>query len=522
MWAVLLVPILLAFKAPVALAYIVIAYNLFWLMKSTRMSYALLRGFSRMKQAEQVDWSAKLDDLEDLNATALRLKQKLNTLKRNPASRRYRQALSELREIEALLPQQQVLLKPSQIYQVAMFALYNESIDVIRPSVEAVLTSDYDPKHVIVVIAYEARGGEVAQAVIDELTREYQDKFHHFMTVKHPDGLPGEVKGKGGNITWAGRELLKYVEVEQIPLIDVIITTLDSDNRPGKHYFSYLTYQYCIDPNRRHKSYQPIPMYLNNIWDVPAPTRVVATSNSFFMVMEANRPHRLRNFSSHAQSLQTLVDTDFWSVKTIVEDGHQFWRTYFVYDGDHSVSPLYVPIYQDAVLSNSFWKTMKGQFYQMRRWAYGVSDFPFIVQNFVKNKKIKPSEKIIETWRHFEGHFSWATAPLLLTVVAWLPLYLNHTFSNHVLAHELPVYVSWIETFATIGIFVMVWSSLRCLPKRPARYRRSKYIILLLQWFLAPVVAVIFGSFASINAQTRLLLGKRLDVFNVTEKVVKK
>jgi hypothetical protein len=96
-------------------------------------------------------------------------------------------------------------------------------------------------------------------------------------------------------------------------------------------------------------SYQPLPIYTNNIWDAPAPMRVIATGNSFWNIVLGLRPHMLRNFSSHAQSMAALIDTDFWSVRTIVEDGHQFWRTYFRFDGRHEVYPIFTPIFQDAV-----------------------------------------------------------------------------------------------------------------------------------------------------------------------------
>ena len=115
------------------------------------------------------------------------------------------------------------------------------------------------------------------------------------------------------------------------------------DATASTNYFTYLTYLYATDPNRTHKSYQPIPMFYNNIWDVPAPMRVIATGNSFWLLMETMRPHRLGNFAAHAQPLKALIDTDYWSVTTIVEDGHQFWRTYFAYDGDQQVVPVFTP-----------------------------------------------------------------------------------------------------------------------------------------------------------------------------------
>jgi hypothetical protein len=373
----------------------------------------------------------------------------------------------------------------------------------------------------VLVIAYEERGGEKIEQNANYLIEQYGGRFKYAVAIKHPDGLPGESKVKGANMTYAARILTKMMLEQKIDPKNVIVTTFDSDHRPSKNYFSYLSYSYAIDPNRLHRSFQPIPMFYNNIWDVPAPMRVVSTGNSFWIIMEAMRPHRLRNFAAHAQSLQTLIDTDYWSVTSIVEDGHQYWRTYFTYDGDHAVVPLFTPVYQDAVLAESYWKTMKSQYIQLRRWAWGVSDIAYVVKNSIGNKRIKWFDKAVQTGRLFEGHFSWATAPLILTFVAWLPLYLNQPFAQESLAHNLPRIASRILTVTMAGLVSTVLISLISLPPKPERYRRTRFISMVLQWTLMPAVAIGFGAFAAIDAQTRLMIGKYLD-WRVTEKVVKR
>src|SRR6202035_1784990 len=123
--------------------------------------------------------------------------------------------------------------------------------------------------------------------------------------------------------------------------------------------------------------------------------------------------------------------------------------------------------------------------------------------------------------RLFEGHFSWATAPLLLTFVAWLPLYLNRQFSYQALAHNLPIITSRILTLASVTIVITMFVSLLSLPPKPARYRGWRYIPMMLQWFLLPVTSIAFSAFAAINAQTRLMFGKYVG-FYVTEKATKK
>ncbi len=533
-WTVLIGSVVLSAFLPMWAAYFIIAFDLMWLLKSFRMSTSLVRGYNRLHRARKIDWQARVEQLADIDASLVKAQESyrrsrkpniihhlLPTKRSRDLINNYRAKRQNVLDLQRFTTQAATLLKPRDIYHATILAVYNESIETLRPSIEALLESNYDAKKIILVIAYEARGGEQTAENVSLLEKQYAKRFGGFLAVCHPADIPGEVGGKGGNITFAGRRLLEYVDERQISRQHVVVTTLDSDNRASSEYFNYLTYLYATEPNRKQKSFQPIPMFFNNIWDVPAPVRIIATGNSFWLIIETVRPHRLRNFASHAQGLETLVDTDFWSTKTIVEDGHQFWRTYFTYNGDHQVVPVFSPIYQDAVLSQTYWRTFKNQYIQLRRWAWGVSDFPFVVKNLTKNDQISFSEKFVQIFRLLESHFTWATAPLILTFAAWLPLFINPNFKNMVLVHQLPIVASRLMTFATLGIFVTIWISMISLPPRPARVKRHRSIFMLLQWILMPVTAIIFGSFAAIDAQTRLMFGKYLE-FRVTEKAVKK
>ena len=88
-------------------------------------------------------------------------------------------------------------------------------------------------------------------------------------------------------------------------------------------------------------------------------------------------------------------------------------------------------------------------------------------------------------------------------------------------SYNLPNIVSWVETFAAVGLIVTVLISFRILPPRPKKYRREKNISMLLQWVLMPVTSILYQSIAAFYAQTRLMLGLYMEKFDVTKKVVK-
>ncbi|MBI2007814.1 hypothetical protein HYS85_01065 [Candidatus Saccharibacteria bacterium] len=410
-------------------------------------------------------------------------------------------------------------IKPGEVYHAVIIAFWNESRDVLEPTVQSVINSNYDHKKIILFLAYEQRGGPDIEELAKGFIKDYGHHFYHAEAVSHPWPMIGEVVGKGGNATFAGRRLKKYLEEAKIDPAHVLVTTLDADNRPHKKYFGALTYTYCSTEEPKNASYQPIAMFTNNIWDAPALMRVVAAGNSFWNVVLSLRPHLLRNFSAHAQPMNALIDTDFWSVRTIVEDGHQYWRTFFRYDGKHEVYPIYLPIYQDAVLTDSYRRTLKMQFVQVRRWAWGASDIAYVFYNgFLKKNRVPRIKMMARFGRLLEGHISWSTAPLILLLAALVPFLIN---PQSYLTNQLPQIARWVQTVATAGILISLYLSFRALPPKPERYKRHRTIWMVLQWVLLPVTTIVYGAFAAIYSQTRLMFGWYLG-WVLTEKAVRK
>lgn len=501
-WSIIILPFILSIFFAHIVALLIIAFFLIWFVRAIGLNIRVIQGWRTMKTHEKLNWPKMLVQIEEPEIDYQRTKDLP------------RWHFDNLQRIKGKRG-----VNPKDIYHAIIVATYNESRDVLEPTIKSVLASHYDMDRVIFVLAFEERGGQAVEDQALALVSEYKGQFAHAMAVKHPDGLPNEVIGKGGNISFAGRELQKYLKSKNIDPINVIVTTLDSDNRPHVNYLPALTYTYAVSPEPQYVSYQPIPIFTNNIWDVPAPMRVVATGNSFWNIILSLRPHALRNFASHAQNMQALIDTDFWSVRTIVEDGHQFWRTYFRYEGKHEVYPIFLPIYQDAVLDKSYRRTLKAQFIQMRRWAYGASDIAYVADKawFTPNN-IPKTDKLMKFLRLLEGHISWSTAPLILTFAALIPAWFN---PNDFASNQLPLLASRIQTIAMAGIFVTFFLGMRALPPRPSRYKKRRTFWMMIQWLYLPLTSIVYSSFAAIYSQTRLLFGRYLDKFDVTEKVVK-
>lgn len=509
-YGALVLLIVLSLLSPLLAAIYLMLIIITLLVKAVGIAYHTAGGRNRLEKSQKVDWRGRLEDLEHPVESFERLK--------NSHSRAFGNS-AHIDNLRLMSADPQSFPQPSTLYNLVIVATYNEAYEILQPTIQAVLSTTYDTKHLILAIAYEQRGGAAIKQTVERLQKEFGKKFHSFHLIEHPEDLPDEVIGKGANITHAGRYMRDWLLTQDIEYKDVIVTTLDSDNRPHATYFDYLTYEYVVHEDRKHLSYQPISLFFSNIWDAPALMRVVATGNSFWNIISSMRPHTLRNFASHSQPMDALVEMDFWSTRTIVEDGHQYWRSYFYFNGNYSVLPLYVPIYQDAVLSNTYLKTLKAQFIQLRRWAYGASDVPYVaVRVFTRNRNVSFIGGFGKFLRLLDGHITLASVSILVAFGGWVPLLINSQAFRDPVAHQLPDLISSMQQVATVGLIITVFMSFKLLPPRPARYKRHRTIWMVLQWFLMPVSAVGYSAGSALYSQGRLFFGNYLDKFDVTDK----
>lgn len=508
--AIILLIVLSFLNTVLASAYLLLIV-LTALVRAVGIAYHTIKGNKELKRACAVNWHARLMELGDAEASYKKLKDK---------NYKEYEFSNHKENLLAIATNPKKYPKPDEIINAVIITAYTEPFDVIKPTIKALTKVTYDKKNLLIFFAYEERGGEAIEATVKKLKSLYGDQFMDFVLSKHPKDLPNEVVGKGGNITYAGHRLKEYCDRNKIAYDKVIVTTLDCDNRPHPKYFDAVAYEYIVNENRNNMSYQPVSLFINNIWDVPAPMRVLATGNSFWNIISSVRPHTLRNFASHSQPLKALVGMNFWSVRTIVEDGHQYWRSYFYFKGNYTVQPILVPIYQDAVLSGTLKKTLKDQFKQLRRWSYGASDIAYVAMNiFTKDRDVPLMPALGRFIRLLDGHVTLACISFLVAFGGWVPLIVNPRASMLIAAQQLPDAISKIQQVAMLGIIVTIVISFQIIPKRPARYKWTKSIFMFTQWILMPVTAILYSALAAYVAQTRLMFGKYLDKFDLTEKI---
>lgn len=586
-----MLPALLSFSVPVLAILLscidlrlgmlfVIAFIATTLVRAARGGVDALRGFRRLRCAEQIDWAGVVIETE----TAVRLARMRPTgsLERiaGPAVRRLPEpfAAAHRRFLRRVSAHPEDFPLPSSVVHAVIVAAYNEPFEVIASSFRS-LAAASGAERLVVVFAYEERGGADVRASAMRLREQYADRFAGFLAVEHPAGLADEIAGKGANITYAARQLRIWLHRREIPAAEVVVTTLDCDNRVHPNYFENVTYAFVLDPDRARRSYQPISTFVNNLWHAPAPTRVVAAGNTLWNLISTVRPRTLRNFASHSQPLSALIGMDYWSRRTIVEDGHQYWRSYFHFDGRYGVTPIHLPIMQDAVLGASFARTLRAQFTQLCRWAYGASDIAFVgTRLFAKGRRAPFRTTLVRFATLLDSHVTLACIAPMVAFGAWIPIIvgsisggagtplamvlreagsasansaawathalgipfsaaveavrgsafagpnpLQHIvatppFSVAQLAAELPGMIGAVQRFALVGVAVTVVLTLLLTPERPPGVSRLRGFGMLAQWVLLPVTLLCYNTASALVAQYRLLIGAYREEFDVTEK----
>ncbi len=472
-WLTLITVFVLIFVKPLWMIYAAILFDLYWLLRVWYFSIYLSKSWIAYRNAARVDWMAKVREHTDWESY------------------------------------------PHLVFLPTL----DEDISIVRHTLQSITESSYPAKNIYIVLAGEERQKDTFEPMAAELQKEYADIFGGMLITVHPANIPGELAAKGSNLHWAGQRAQEWVDGMGWNYDKIITSAFDIDTIPHREYFACLTDTYLRHPHPTRSSYQPLAVYNNNVWESFSFARVVAASTTFWLMAELARPKPLWTFSSHAMSFRALVDVGFWQSDIVTEDSRIFLQCYLRYDGDYEVTPMYIPVSMDTAHGGTLWGTMKNLYKQMRRWAWGIENFPFMVWHFKNNKLTSKKWHIL--FNLVEGMHSWATAAILITALGYLPLWmLNPAEEATVVAQTAPFILEWLMRLALIGIIFSAVLNVYLLPREVPGNRWLRLLVMVLQWALLPIALIFFGAIPAIDAQTRMMLGKYLGFY--TAKKVRK
>ena len=533
-WATLIGMIVLSFVLPIWIAVFIIMFDIYWIYRTIFITYYSIVAYNKLQSGKMIDWWERCQNIvhpkEYAQAMYDRMAQLKLSLRKNKLTftekRALKKEISRLaeykREVQYIATENIEVLDWRKIVHVVLLPTANEPAEIIEPAIQAVAESNFPNQQIVILLATEERENtEQRLEKVNYLQNKFKGVFKDFLVTTH-EVAAGEMKCKASNATYAAKKLMVYLDERKIDYKRVIFSNFDCDSVCHPQYFAALTHAYITDPKRLQRSYQPLPMYHNNIWDTNAFVRVIVTGSSFWHMFQSTRVQMV-TFSSHSEPFDTLVKVDFWPLNMISEDSIIYWKCFTYYHGDYMVRPIYLPISLDAVLAETYWKTIKNQYKQKRRWAYGIENFPVIMRAIWPDKQIKLKKKLGIAFEMIEGHHSWATSAFILALLGWLPLIFGGPqFNQSVLAHNLPFVTRYLMTLAMGGLVISMFLSFVLLPPRPAKYGKKRYIYMFLQWFLAPIIAPTLGAIPAVDSQTRILFKRYFGEFWVTEKIRKK
>lgn len=471
-WTTLVSVVLLSIYFPVIAAYFIIAFALYWLLKTAFLSYHLRYNWKRLRRHMNLDWGALVERFSY-----------------------------------------------EHIHHLIILPFYKESYEVVDATVNSLLNSKYDKKSLIIVLAAEARAGETAQKTAEAIKEKYKDQFGFFLVTYHPADLPGEMAGKGSNAAYAAEEArTKVLDPHGILYNHCLVSIFDIDTVLYPDYFNCLVWHFMTAERPLKSSFQPVPIFNNNMWEAPALSRVVAMSSTFWEMVQQERPERMATFSSHSVSFKALYEVGYWQKNMVSEDSRIYWNLLMANDGEYDVIPLSYPVSMDANVGSSLWQTIIQIYKQHRRWTYGVENFCYILYHFTRQDKISKGKRIKIALQQFEGYWSLVTNPIMLFILGWAPIFLgSQEFHQTVLSYNLPIIVRDLLSLAMFGLVISSIISLSLIPERPKHASRFKYVVMALQWIVVPATMIIFSAIPGLDAQTRLMFGKYMG-FWVTPK----
>ncbi|MBU3933798.1 MAG: glycosyltransferase family 2 protein [Candidatus Omnitrophica bacterium] len=474
-WSILLFFLVLVFIRPLMAAVFVITYLFYWVCRLLYMSALLVTANYRMLSNRDTDW--------------------LGMCKTVKSDLRY-----------------------EEILHIVLYTACKESKEVLKESLNNLKDVNYPKDKMIVILAGEEREKGSGEK-LKKIAENFKGYFKDILTVIHPENISGEIAGKGANATYAAKKAKELLKKEKINLEHVIISCFDADTCPDRDYFSCLTYHFLSHPKRYQISFQPLPIYSNNIYKVPAFARMIEIGSTFWQLIESMRYEKFVTFSSHSMSFKTLVEVNYWPVDLVSDDSLIFWKCFLKYNGDYKTYPLEVPVYMDIAVGRNFFDTVIVQYKQKRRWAWGVENFAFLGSRIFKNKVIPRIVKIKKLYQLLDNHVNWATWAIIISFITPLILFWGKIVNKEALVLFNLSYINSV-VFNTLSFIVLlsVFISRQFIPPRPKDVSRLIYVSFLIQWFLVPLISALLGSIPALDAQTRLMLGKYLGFYPTPKK----
>jgi len=476
-WAVLLSPIWLGPFVPNAVAFFLTFLAIFWVYRALIHTIGVFIGYRRFKRETGINWLRKV---------------------------RRRRGFEQLKHL-------------------IVIPTVNDPYSVLEMTFGSIANSKYPKEKLYIALSAEEKYAKQTLAKIERIKKKYGKRLGTVWTFIHPAGLPGEAVGAAANRTWAASNAVKKIKELGLNIDDFLVTTLDSDMRFHPQYLARLSYAYLTDPEPNHKFFQTaVYLFDNNLWEVPPLMRIQANSVTLAVlsswVFEADRKD---TWSCFSVTLRTLIESGYWDTSLGVDDTPFFWRAFFARNGEFKGHHFYIPVYADAVQGKDWIKAHIAQYKQLLRWGWGVIVFPIAIKGFLTNK-ISARIKLEKLYHMIEQYTIWRTVTFLITFGFLLLTFANPNVRRTALGYQLPRITGTILTGAFFFLLPLTLLRAKITRPMPSDWPLWKKVWAYLEGPLVIVNLLTYTFIPYIDAETRLMLGRRLEFWSTPKMRTKK
>lgn len=489
-WAVIFSPVWLGIIYPPALVYFLIFLCVYWCYLAIKATIGGYIGYKRYKKEMATDWMAECTQLDFAN-----------------------------------LPDKSTL--PPSLEETKHFILiptYSEPYEVLKGTIESIINQTYPISRIILAVTIEEKHAPRVIEDLDRLLEGHKEKFEDVQYHVHPKGIEGEAIGAAAaNRRWGATHAVDKMTSDGRNIRNYIFSTFDSDHVLDKQYIARLTHLYLSSDERDYRSFSTaVYLFNNNHWEVPTIMRIEAnfvtmgnlSGRSYFPNIKAKD-----TFAAYSASLQTLIDADYWDASLGIDDTIFYWRAFFVRNGHFIATSHYIPFSADAVGGDTKIQSYKNLYKQLLRWGYGVIDFPLSMMGFLKNNRVPLGTKLNWIFQHIHKRLILINITFLITFGFTIATLVNPVFRQTIFAYSVPNVMSTLLSFTMIFLipgFILRSKITRSMPEHWPFWRKA---LILLESPLVIVNLLTYSFVPYVDAQTRMLLGKKMKDLYHTQKV---
>lgn len=487
-WTLLLSPVWLGLLFPQAIIFFLTFLTVFWFYLGIKFTYGAFKGYGIYQEELKVKWFEKVKELE---------------FKKLPEKDTLPKDLSNLKHF-VLIP------------------VVNESKEILTQSLNSILNQTFPKKQIFLTYTVEEKYSEEVVKNIKDMISPYENQFEKILIFVHPAGIVGEAIGVGGaNRTWGAKGSIEYMEKSGMDIKNYIFSSLDADHVLHEEYLSRLSYAYLTNDKRNYKFFTTaVHLFNNNHWQVPVLARVEANAVTLGTISEwAISPDFKETFAAYSCSLQTLVDANYWDVTLGVDDSVFYWRAFLKRKGNFTGVCHWIPYSADAVESETTMKTYKSLYKQLLRWGWGIIKFPIAVKGFLTEAEIPTKTKILWTLKQLEREVILINTVFLINFGFATVTLVNPYVKQSSFAYSLPDLISVIMTITLIFLLPATFLRLKIAPEMPKSWNIFRKFLAYFEGFAVIINLLTFSFFPYIEAQTRLMLGKRMKDLYHTPKI---